>query len=506
MELSLNQQYLNYYETVLVRTLTHEETMEAIVPDAKPDILSIADTEGQVNLKVKQAQEERCEMSGVIGLAVIYLPEGGTGLQRMDANIPFVAAFDDGVISSAARLVTEPKVVRAETRLLNPRKILVRVEVSIVLRVFLPRSTAICAQAEAEPALGLEQRSSTESAYLMTAVEEKTFFINEDLSIPSSRPAAASVLKFRSGLLSGESKLIGNKLVFKGELLLQIVYLCAEGGVEQLPFTLPFSQIMEINGAGAETDTSVCIYQTEAECQVSSEDGRTFQFSIGLIGQITVSEKRNYSMLRDIYSTEQLLETEEKSYRFALLQERGERTQNLREIIETPILPVHVMDAYTTTGPVQQSQEGNQRISTCDVTVHLLFEGDDGSVNQISQDFQVSQTLEGGADSFCHASFRVVNEVAAVPVAAGIEVRILLTFSYETLVAQTCVAVCDIRLAGERERRNTQPSLVLRSVADESLWDIAKHYGITRQDVIQANDLDSDEHLCGKVLLIPQRR
>ena len=506
MELSLNQQYLNYYETVLVRTLTHEETIEAIVPDAKPDMLSVADTEGQVNLKAKQAQEGRCEMAGVIALAVVYLPDGDMGMQRMDTNIPFTAVFDDEAISAAAQLLTEPRVVRAETRLLNPRKILVRVEISIVMRVLMLRSTAICAQAEAAVELGLEQRSSTESAYLMTAVEEKTFFINEDLSIPNSRPPANAVLKFRSSLLSGESKLIGNKLVFKGELLLQVVYACAEDGVEQMPFSLPFSQIMEINGAGSETDSSVCVYQTDAECRVSGEEGRMLRFSIGLVSQVTISEKRSYPMLRDIYSTQQLLETEEKSYRFAQLLERGERTQNLREIIETPVLPVQVIDAYTTTGPVQQSREGDQLLSICDVTVHLLYESDDGGINQISQDFQVSQTLEGDENSICYAGFRVVGEVAAVPVAVGIEVRILLTFSYEILVTQACVAVCDVRLAGERVRGSTQPSLVLRSVAEESLWDIAKHYGITRQEVMQANNLESEEHLCGRVLLIPQRR
>jgi len=506
MELSLNQQYLNYYETVLVRTLSHEETIEAIVPDAKPDILSVADTEGQVNLKAKQAQEGRCELAGVISLSILYLPEGGAGLQRMDVGIPFTATFDDGAISNAARLIAEPKVVRAETRLLNPRKILVRVEIATVLRVLVPRSAAICAQAEAESALGLEQRSGTESGYWTTAVEEKAFSINEDLSIPNGRPAAASVLKYRTSLLSGESKLIGNKLVFKGELLLQVVYLCVEDGAEQISFTLPFSQIMEINGTGDETDTSVCIYQTDVECRLAGEEGRTLQFSIGLVSQVTISEKRSHTMLRDIYSTEQLLETEEKSYQFACLQERGERTQNLREIVETPVVPIQVLDAYATTGPVIQSREGGQLVFTCDVTAHLLYEGDDGSVGQINEEFQISQTVEGGADCTCQANFRAVGELVAVSVAAGIEVRILLTFSYEAIASRICTAVCDVQLAGERERESAQPSLVLRSVADESLWDIAKHYGITRQDVMQANDLESEEQLAGRVLLIPQRR
>ena len=506
MELSLSQQYLNYYETVLVRTLAHEEAIEAIVPDAKPDILSVADTEGQVNLKAKQAQEGRCELAGVISLSVLYLPEGAAGLQRMDIGVPFTTILDDGAISDSARLVIEPKVVRAETRLLNPRKILVRVEIATILRVLMPRSAAICAQAEAEAELGLEQRSSTESAYWTTAVEEKAFSISEDLSIPTGRPAAVSVLKYRTSLLSGESKLIGNKLVFKGDLLLQVVYACAESGVEQISFTLPFSQIMEINGTGDETDTAVCLYQTDVECRLVGEEGRTLQFSIGLVSQVTVSEKRSHTMLRDIYSTEQLLETEEKSYCFAHLQERSDRTQNLREIIETPILPAQVLDAYATTGQVQQSREGSQYMFTCDVTAHLLYEGDDGAVKQVNQEFQVSQTLEGRADCTCRAGFRVVGEVVAVPVAAGIEVRILLTFSYEMLENQDYVGVCDVRLAGERERGSAQPSLVLRNVVDESLWDIAKHYGITRQDVMRANDLESEEQLGGKVLLIPQRR
>ena len=39
MELELERTELNGYETVLDTTLTQEETLEAIVPDACPDIL-----------------------------------------------------------------------------------------------------------------------------------------------------------------------------------------------------------------------------------------------------------------------------------------------------------------------------------------------------------------------------------------------------------------------------------------------------------------------------------
>ena len=52
-----------------------------------------------------------------------------------------------------------------------------------------------------------------------------------------------------------------------------------------------------------------------------------------------------------------------------------------------------------------------------------------------------------------------------------------------------------------------RPSIVLRAVAEgERLWDIAKTYGTTTADIIQANDLGEDALAAGRVLLIPKKR
>ena len=47
MELELERTQLNGFETVLNTTVCREEMLEAIVPDACPDILTICDTEGR---------------------------------------------------------------------------------------------------------------------------------------------------------------------------------------------------------------------------------------------------------------------------------------------------------------------------------------------------------------------------------------------------------------------------------------------------------------------------
>ena len=77
------------YETVTEVTLCQEETLESIVPDACPDILRIVDVCGQAMLSGKQAREGVAQVTGMVRAVILYQPEGGGGLRRMEVGLPF---------------------------------------------------------------------------------------------------------------------------------------------------------------------------------------------------------------------------------------------------------------------------------------------------------------------------------------------------------------------------------------------------------------------------------
>ena len=54
------------YETAAEVTLSQEETLESIVPDACPDILRIVDVCGQATLSGKQAREGTAQVTGMV--------------------------------------------------------------------------------------------------------------------------------------------------------------------------------------------------------------------------------------------------------------------------------------------------------------------------------------------------------------------------------------------------------------------------------------------------------
>ena len=98
-----------------------------------------------------------------------------------------------------------------------------------------------------------------------------------------------------------------------------------------------------------------------------------------------------------------------------------------------------------------------------------------------------------------------MGEISATPTSGGIEVRFDVAFSYLAQSTRRVSAVADVQV-GEAESREDAPSIVLRVVSHERLWDIAKTYRTTMDDILQANELESGTELAGRLLLIPRRR
>ena len=94
MELEFDRDVIHCWEIAADGTLCQEETLETIVPDACPDILRIVAVCGQATLNGKQAREGAAAVSGSVRAVLLYQPEEGGGLRRMEAALPFSAQLE----------------------------------------------------------------------------------------------------------------------------------------------------------------------------------------------------------------------------------------------------------------------------------------------------------------------------------------------------------------------------------------------------------------------------
>ncbi len=508
MELELDRTQLSGFETVLDTTLLHEETIEMIVPDACPDILRIVDTEGTVCLRAKEAQEGRAEVSGTARAAVLYLPDGAEGMRRLEVSVPFTCAADAAAVTGGCSVVAVPWVQSADTRSLNPRKVLVRINLAVCLQVYAPATDSLCSGVIGGKEDGVEQLVEDQNTYLAVCVQEKPFTFSDELSISGSRPEAEELLKHRLQLLCSESKVIGNKLIFKGEAALQLVYRAPGGGLHTAEYELPFSQIMEVSGAGEEARCAVEVVLTSAECTlVPGSEGRTVNVSLGLLAQAVVRESRGMSLLVDVYGTASDLAAETQSYTLRRLLDQGVKSQTVREILETGVLAREVCDAYAAVGSVTQSREGDRLTLSAEVRVTVVYQAEEEGIFAFTRQLTVPCPLELPEDCGCTCLCRCPGQVFATPTSGGLEVRFAVDFQYLALADRTATAVSAVR-AEERQEdgEGERPSIVLRMAQPgERLWDIAKAYGTTIADIRSANELE-EETAAGRLLLIPRKR
>lgn len=508
MEFELSRTQMNGYDVRMDTTLLREETLEMIVPDACPDILRVTETDGKVLLTRKEAADGKVELAGLFKLSVLYLPDGESGIRHLDAVIPFTCAAEGSDLEPSCNVIACARLCRADTRAINPRKILIRAEAAVDVTVFAPRGETICAQVVDDGEGGVEQLTETQEVYLTACVQEKPFPLSDDMTLSASKPAAVELLKSRVALCRGDSKIIGNKLIFKGSATVTLLYRGEDNGVYAASAELPFSQIMEVSGVAEDAECDLTLAITGAECALSPEDdGRTVTVSIEALAQAVVRETRVLNVLTDAYSTKEPLSVEWESCPVESRLDRGIRSQNVREVWEVPGGIREIADCRLCVGQVTRAQEGEKLILTAQAEIQVLALNDEGELFAFQHPVSVPCSLELPEGCACSCQCEGNGEVYAAPTAAGIEVRFTLDFRYCAMARRQLTALCAIGPGEARSESGEQPSLVLRMLEQgERLWDVAKAYGTTIADIISANELEDASAAVGRLLLIPRKR
>lgn len=507
MELNLEREHINCFDMVLDTSVYQEETLETIVPDACPDIARIVDAGGQICLTGKSVHDGGVSVSGTVKAWLLYQPEEGQDVCRMEVKLPFTIQAEAAGLHTQGQCVVTPCLRGLDARALNPRKVLVRADVGLCLQAFQPQELVLCRGISCEEQEGVQQRCAQHTAYLTAAVQEKEFTFYDEVRLSAGPGGRAELLSARADAWCTESKVIGNKLIFKGEVSLQLRYLAA-GELCSMRCPMPFSQIMEVEGAGEAADCEMAMCVTDVDCAMAGEDGRTLNVTLALLGQAVVRDQYPVTVLQDVYSTVHHMHAQQDSCSLEQLVECSARPQSVRELLETGSAVKSVIDASVSVSQLKQSREDSQLTVSADLRLNVLYLDEQETLQSLSRILTVSGRLELPAQSTCRCRCQCPGDIFAVPAAGGVEVRFNPEFHCLITRRRAVPAVTSARLGEPLSANQSEhPSVVLRMAAPgEELWDIAKAYFTTQERIRQANQLEEDTLPTGQMLLIPSVR
>ncbi len=482
-------------DTAVREVRNTEQTQEIRLTEGMPDIGQILCAWGQIVLRGKEWERDSIRFSGGLMVWVLYAPEDGSGETCVEGWIPFQMNWDLPENTREGIIRIQPVLRSLDARSVSARKMLVRAGVGAMAEAFV----------QAEPELAVpEENPDVEllrSRYPLTLPKEageKTFLLDEELTLPDSMPAMEKMISYRLDPKVTEKRVIGDKLAFRGSGNLHLLYQGSEGRLHSKDWELPFSQVAPLEGSysgEAQGDLVLC----PSSMELDPEEGR-LRFKAGLVGQYRICDRELLELCEDAYCPGREGELERSQLQLpAILEERRENLygeQNIsadaQELADAWFLPDFPR--------LRRGEDGTQ--ITAPGMVQALYYDPEGHLQASSARWE--GTLDLPAEDSVQLWARPdPGELPRIQMAPG-ELRVQQELPMDiTAVSQEGLPMVTAVKLGEKVPSDpARPSLVVRRTGEHRLWDIAKENGTTVDSIRRANGL-TEEPAPDRMLLVP---
>lgn len=515
MEAKLKTDAIQYLKKRAETAFTHEETAEIIVPDALPDIMDILDTQGTIVVKSKEAAMGKMIFSGTVIADVLYRPEDEDEgeLGKLEIAIPFTAEAEASEVTQDSLLYSKVDIGYLDARMINSRKALVRVDVLIMATAYQSEEFRWSGGIEDGPGGEIHSLMSSAELSFVTQLREKTFVLADEFELPAGKAPIEQFYKTHVQISSEEVKGVGNKLIFKGNVQLDILYK-GEGEREPqiLNFSAPFSQIIEMESDTEDAEFSVELMTTNCFIENGGSmavENAAVAIELHLVAQAVCRRKYSISYISDVHST-----------KFDLNEQMGELLADntgqalsidadSRETVELPAPVQRIIDSRFTVGKVFCTVEDGVMTMTAPVCAAAMYMTQEGRICSVSRRFEVTGNMDSIPGMKYFVSACVLGEAQAIAMGDSIEFYMPVRFEVTPGKEYTGSNVTGISWNEDEPRDlSALPSLTVHQVNEgETLWIMAKKYCSTEELIVAVNGLElGAEPEAGSMFIIPSKK
>ncbi len=509
MELELKKEHFECYCPGVPLLSTQEESAETIVPDYSPDVSRIVDVCACLLPRAQSIADGRMNVEGSIRLTLLFMAEDAQGLRSLEYNMPF--EHSERLPDGCDKASLEGRVCNVEARLLNPRKLFTRADVEWRVTPYCRETLSVCGEIAAQSDFSIETLMEKHEVSLIRAIGEKDFVFADELTLPGGREAIAELLCARVKPRVTETKSIGSKAVLKGVACVSLLYAAPDGTLCSYSEELPFSQILDgvAEDEGGDVSASSVLNLTGCEIHTGGEndgDGRTVSVKLFMSAFVVLRATANVECITDLYSTAYELDARTERVELCGEPETVTVTQNVREQLDTGTEVKCVLMADVCFGSVAFRREGAHATLSASATVSALYQDESGVARAVSRRIEIA--AESSVDGSAQVETVCAGDITANVNANGIELCFPADFTVISVPTSSCVCLTELSAEKSDVQSAEPPSLVLRALGEgESLWDVAKQYRTTIEEILSANELSgSAAAQAGQMLLIPRKR
>ena len=487
MELLFPKETISYLRQVKHEIQNLEETQELRMPDEYPDIRKILGSWGQVLIRGKEWHDGSMAVTGGVMVWILYQPEcEEANLQTVEAWIPFQMKWELEHTQRDGMIRVVPLLRSIDARTTSARKMVARVTVSVMGEALVREEKQYCT-----PPVLPEDINLLKEVYpvlLPREAGEKTFDMEEELTLPGSCPKLKRIVRFSLQPELIDQKVMSGKLVFRGVAVVHLLYMSEDDQLCTWDFEVPFSRYADLEDV-YEQDARSGIVIAVSSLELQESDDGSLSLKAGLIGQYIVYDRAMVQLGRDAYSVYRTVEKKLESLTLpAVLQME---TAPVSAELSMPLNDERIVDlAFYPDQPKLQRKGDAVNVQLSGV-YHILT-ADNQNYSGTTQRWNGQYQFR--ADPCVNTTLVVIPSGLAQKDGTGGKgaLRADLQLNMVSSATQGISTIAELQTGEVGSLDPSRPSLILRHAGKETLWEIAKSCGSTVEAIKEANQLEDD--------------
>ena len=478
------------------------------LPDYCTDIQKILKCMAVTGISSVAVSGNRIMAEGSVTVRVLYLDDNEE-IGTYEQSVPFAKYVEESDLQSVVFTDCRAKTGYMNCRAVNQRRVDIHGAVILDFYTRVKRDTAVITGDLSED---LEKRSCN-LKIANSAADAGRFFAVTEVENLKDRPAVGSIIRTGSYALVNEVKVIKDKALVKGDLLVTLTYTSkSSSSIERYDTRLPISQIVDAAGLDENEiiDTSLRVTQLNIIPKVDATgEYKLLDISARLVAEMHAYSECEFSGVTDAYSLKDAIVPEHADVPVLKYVEKIEDSILVNSNLDisesecSDVLDIWCCDSSTS----YKFSESTLEIYGS-ATVGLIGKSADEGYNFFERtvDFSYTKTYESIESVHCMPKVLFTGQSAAKNSSGGFDVRLEASLKVDVFAQEKLKLVTDIKVSeGETIHSDEGAAVVIYFASQgESVWDIARRYNTTVVSVMTENELADDILQKDMMLLIPR--
>lgn len=503
MEINTTKETLNVNKIICEKKEMINIQGDMIVPDSKPDILSTINTTGDACIYKKEIMDGKIRLDGNILTYIMYLADGGQdNVRGLNTGLDFSETINVPELQEGMNVDVTPVVKLIECKVLNGRKVGIKVTLEVSMKIYSKESVEIITGLNDENIQVLGQNMKVNS--LLGDGTTKAF-VKENISIPST-DNLAEILSLQISLVDKDIKISYNKVLAKSEVEIKMAYLTEEGNICKLQTRLPLVGFIDMPNIQEENvcETSYMIRNIIIKPNSIEEHSIYIEMEVEI--SCIAYEEKEIRTIQDMYCPGEKMNFEKMMVNTITDKQCKRNVCNIREKVNVPELETGTIIDVTITPTINKENRLSGRI-VYEGELELNFIFTDNStvgINTKKVTLPFEQSVDGIAEN-CKADTRIeVSSQEFLNQSGIVSSNLDLNFETDSYRSASIPVINNISTTPQEELEDY--SVIIYVVkAGDTLWEIAKRFGSTVDDIVRVNGIERPDRLnVGEKIYIPQ--